>query len=366
MAEKRTRKQKLKIILKIINVVVVVGLGIFLVYYLLNQIESQSIKEAISEIYKAFLNIYKPTMALALTLMFFNGFLRGYRNQILIGSDRIRLLDLFFVSHTRNAFNMVLPARTGELSYVYVLKKKFKFPIEIGVSTLAVGLVFDLVIVFSLIVISIIIVGINRYAVSSTAVIIIAFALLAISLLMLFFLSKIIGILIRGIEIIFRKTGWGEYKVPSYIYEKLVGVNKNIEIIQKRKIYGRVYLVSIIIRLIKFSIYYLMIHSLMQPMGYSFADLNYWVIFLATAAAEISAVLPTHALAGLGTYEFAFVAVITMLGFSEGVAIKVGFNYHIINLVFTVIFGIFSIIILAMPFYKIREIKDINEDTNNR
>ncbi|MFO7929038.1 MAG: lysylphosphatidylglycerol synthase transmembrane domain-containing protein [Candidatus Humimicrobiaceae bacterium] len=359
MAEKRTRKQKLKIIFRIINVVVVVGFGIFLVYYLLNKVEIDSIKEA-------FLNMYKPTMVLGLTMMFFDGFLRGYRKKILIGSERIRITDLFFVAHIRNAFNMVLPARTGELSYVYVLKKKFKFPIEIGVSTLAVALVFDLVIVFSLIVIAIIIVGINRYAVSSTAVIGVAVALLAISLLILFFLSKIIGAVIRVLEIIFKKTGWNRNKVINYIYQKLAGINENIKIIQKRRIYGRVYFTSIFIRVVKFSIYYFLIHSLMQPMGYSFADLNYWVIFLATAAAEISAVLPTHALAGLGTYEFAFVAVLTMLGFSERIAIIVGFNYHIINLVFTVILGILSIIILAMPFYKIREIKAAHEDTGNR
>ena len=39
-------------------------------------------------------------------------------------------------------------------------------------------------------------------------------------------------------------------------------------------------------------------------MGFSFTDLSYWVIFLATVAAEISAVLPTHAPAGFGTYEY--------------------------------------------------------------
>jgi hypothetical protein len=40
--------------------------------------------------------------------------------------------------------------------------------------------------------------------------------------------------------------------------------------------------------------------------GTASLDLDYWVILLATIAAEISAVLPTHALAGFGTYEGAF------------------------------------------------------------
>ncbi len=344
----RSKKKKLKLILKIINIVVVVGFGIFLVWYLLNQVETARIVEA-------FLNIYLPTMILGLSMMFFDGFLRGYRSKILIGSERIRLIDLFFVSHIRNAFNMVLPARTGELSYVYVLKKKFQFPIGIGASTLAIALIFDLVIVFSLIIISVILVGIGRYAVSSTIVMVIAAVLLAASLGLLFYLSKVVGLAIKVINWILIKTDWQKNKVINYIYTKLIETNQNIEIIRARKIYGRVYLLSVTIRIVKFSIYYFMIHALMQPMGYGFAQLNYWVIFLATAAAEISAVLPTHALAGLGTYEFAFVAVFTMLGFREDIAIIVGFNYHIINLVFTVILGILSTIILAMPFYRIRK-----------
>lgn len=336
------------VILRIINVIIVVGFGIFLVYYLLNKVDIKTIKDA-------FLNIYKPTMVLGLSIMFLDGFLRGYRSKILIGSGRIRLIDLFFVSHIRNAFNMVLPARTGELSYIYVLQRKFKFPVEIGVSTLVVALVFDQVIVFSLIIISIIIVGINKYSVSSTTVIFIALALLAVSLMILFFLSKIIDIIIKVLQWIFNRTRWTRFRIINYLYKKLVDINENIKIIQKRKIYTKVYFLSIVIRIVKFSIYYFMIHSLMKPMGYGFPDLNYWVILLATAAAELSAVLPTHALAGLGTYEFAFVWVFVMLGFSESIAIPVGFNYHIINLVFTVLVGILSILIIVMPFYKIRQ-----------
>ena len=99
----------------------------------------------------------------------------------------------------------------------------------------------------------------------------------------------------------------------------------------------------------------MLIHAVLKPMGYGFGDLNYWVIFLATAAAEISAVLPIHALAGFGTYEAAFALTFVMLGFSEKISIIVGFNYHIINLLFTVALGLIAMAILSMPFYRVRE-----------
>jgi len=143
-------------------------------------------------------------------------------------------------------------------------------------------------------------------------------------------------------------------KIFMYVFKKLIDTNKNIEIIQRRRIYWKVYLASVATRVLKFTSYYFLIHATLKPMGFSFSDLSYWVIFLATVAAEMSAVLPTHALAGLGTYEFAFVAVFVVLGFTPQIATIVGFNYHIINLLFTIAWGIIATIIVVLPFYKAR------------
>jgi uncharacterized protein (TIRG00374 family) len=337
-------------ILRIINIVFVVGLGVFLVYYLLNQIDIEDIKSA-------FINIYTPSLIIGLILIFSIDFFRAYRAKILIGSGRIRIVDMFLVSLIRNGFNMVLPARTGELSYIYVLKRKFKFPVEIGISTLMIALVFDLVIVFSMIVISIIIVGINKYAVSSTSVILIAVALLISSLLVLFYLSKFVGLFIKIFDRILSKYRVSKSKVIQNIYKKLVETNKNIELIKKRGIYWKVYLISVPSRILKYAAYYFLIHAVLKPMGFGFNDLSYWVIILATAAAEISAVLPTHSLAGLGTYQGVFALAFIMLGFGKEISIIVGFSYHIINLIFTITWCLIAMVILSLPVYRIKEQK---------
>ena len=308
-----------------------------------------------ADVIKAFLGIYKPSLIIGLILMFSIDYFKAYRSKILIGSDRIGIGDMFVVSLIRNAFNMILPARTGELSYVYVLKRKFRFPVEIGVSTLMVALIFDTVVVFLMIVISIIIVGINRFAISSTSVILIAVGLFIVALLILVFLYKIIRFFTRIFNWINSKTRIGKNKAVQYIYKKLVDTNENIKIIQKRKIYWKVFLASIATRVLKFTSYYFLIHAVLKPMGYEFGDLSYWIIFLATVAAEISAVLPTHALAGFGTYEGAFALAFVALGFSSEISIIVGFNYHIINLIFTVTLGIIAMIVLSLPFYRVRE-----------
>ncbi len=339
------QKSKKQLVFRIVNIVIVVGFGAFLVYYLLNQVD-------IADIKSAFLGMYRPTLIAALAIMLLSNLFRAYRKNILVGSDRISMGDMFLVTMIRNAFNMVLPARTGELSYIYVLTSRFHFPLEIGVSTLMVVLIFDLVIVFSIILISIIIVGINTYSISSASVILISVALLSVSLIVLFFLSNIIDMIL----IVYRKL-LEKFKVkegrPIYrIYSKVLDINNNLKIIRGRRIYWKVYLSSIVTRLLKFTSYYLIIHAILSPMGYSFSDLNYWVILLATIAAEISAVLPTHALAGFGTYQGAFALAFVILGFSEEISIIVGFSYHLVVLLFTVALGIIAMIIISMPFYR--------------
>jgi len=344
------KSNKKRFIFRIINIVVVVGFGAFLVYYLLGKISIGQIKDAI-------VGVYKPALMVALAVMFVSIFLRAYRKKILVGSERISMTDMFLVVLVRNAFNMVLPARTGELSYVYVLQRKFKFPLEVGISTLAIVLIFDLVIVFSLIVISIIVVLINKFSGSYLAVVFIALVLLIILVLVLLYFSKVVGFIIIIIEKILRRYRIGKNRAVQVIYKKLIDINKNIEIIQERRIYWKVSLSSIVIRILKFVSYYILIYAILRPEGYTFKDLNFWIIFLAVEAAEISAVLPTHALAGFGTYEGAFLLILGIFGFTTtGItSTAVAFGYHTITLSFIVILGIIAMIILSMPFYKVKE-----------
>lgn len=346
-------KNKKSLILRIINILVVVGFGIFLVIFLLRGIKLTDIKNAI-------LNCYKPSLISAFIIIIISDLFRAYRKQLLVGLDKIRFFDMFLIALIRNAFTMVLPARTGEISYIYVLTRKFKFPVEVGISTLALVMVFDLAIVFSLIVIGVIIVwitfGFGNLAISSWQIILIAFILLIISLLLLFYLSAVIRLILKFFNKLILKTKIGKNKAINYIYKKLQDINFSIDEIKKRKIYGKVYFYSVICRVLKFVAYYMVIHAVLKPMGYGFSSLNFWVIFLATVVAEISAVLPTHALAGFGTYEGAFALAFVALGFPLELSKIVGFSYHILTLSFSVSLGLISIIIISLPFYKIKKI----------
>ena len=346
--QKKSRKWR-SLLFRILNIVIVVGFGIFLVIFLLRQVSFEEIKNAI-------VNIYKPSIIAAISIIFISDLFRAYRTQLLVGTGNIRFFDMFLTALIRNAFVMVLPARTGELSYVYVLTRKFRFPVEIGISTMVLIMVFDLAIVFTLIVVSIVIVwltmGFGSFSFSSWPVILIASVLLVASMLLLFYLSPVIRFFIRLIDRHIMNKRAGKSRVVSFIFHKLCDINTSIDIIKQRKVYGKVYFYSVICRVLKFLAYYMAVHAVLKPMGYGFSNLSFWVIFLATVVAEISAVLPTHALAGFGTYEGAFALAFIALGFSSEIAITVGFSYHLIMLSFSVILGIISMVIISLPFYR--------------
>lgn len=351
----RSLKNKRSLFLRILNIVVVVGFGLFLVTFLLRQISFEEIRNAI-------INIYRPSIIVAILIVLVSDLFRAYRTQLLVGTGNIRFIDMFLTALIRNAFVMVLPARTGELSYVYVLTKKFKFPVEIGISTMVLIMVFDLAIVFTLIIVSIIAVwltkGFGSFSFSSWPVILIASVFLVSSMLLLFYLSPIIRFFIRIMEKYLMNKKIGKNKFISFIFRKLCDINSSINIIKQRKVYGKVFFYSVVCRVLKFLAYYMAIHAVLKPMGYGFSNLSFWVIFLATVVAEISAVLPTHALGGFGTYEGAFALAFIALGFSSNIAITVGFSYHLIMLSFSIILGVISIIIISLPFYRIKNLRN--------
>jgi uncharacterized membrane protein YbhN (UPF0104 family) len=86
--------------------------------------------------------------------------------------------------------------------------------------------------------------------------------------------------------------------------------------------------------------------SLLISQGFSLATLGFWKVFLGTAGAELSATLPTHAIAGLGTYAASWTVAFTLLGFPLELAIISGFSFHIIKLTYNILLGLLAMGVL--------------------
>jgi uncharacterized membrane protein YbhN (UPF0104 family) len=115
---------------------------------------------------------------------------------------------------------------------------------------------------------------------------------------------------------------------------------------------GKVFWVSVGVRLFKFSSYYVLLHAVLVSHGFTIATLNPFVVFLGIAGAEFSGNLPIHAFAGFGTYEAAWTLGFTQLGFTKEIAILSGFATHLLSQVHDYSLGLAALLWVMRPGYR--------------
>jgi len=112
-------------------------LTIILVALLLTQVSSDTIISIISHI--------NPVYLLAGFMLYASSyFFRAWRFHLLLNRE-VSIKDLFNIVCVHNATNNLLPARTGELSYIYLLKKINNKTVGDGIATLVVSRIFDFI-----------------------------------------------------------------------------------------------------------------------------------------------------------------------------------------------------------------------------
>jgi len=323
-------------------------LSIFLVWYLLSHIELEAL-------FKTFQNLYLSTLSVYVLLALGGVLARSYRYYILISSPKITMKELVLVTLVRNLFVDLLPARIGSLSYVYLLNKRFGFPFEIAASTFLVAFIFDFIVVFPLLFLAIIMVSTNLIPFMSFSFIIISVFVFGFLVAFLFYLSHLITIFVNLIMWCSQRLGIENNSRLKVLREKLLLTAKDIETIKTRKIYGKVFFTSLAVRIFKYGSLYFLLHSVLVHLNFAITDLNFWKVILGILGAEFSALLPIHGVAGLGSWEAAWVLTFKLLGFFDPqVAIVSGFSVHIITQIFEYFLGILSIIILYLPHKKFK------------
>ena len=76
-------------------------------------------------------------------------FLRALRFHFLLNKE-VSFKDLFDITCVHNMMNNLLPARTGELSYIYLLKTGQNKTTGEGLATLIIARIFDFIIISNL------------------------------------------------------------------------------------------------------------------------------------------------------------------------------------------------------------------------
>jgi len=303
------------------------------------------------DITKSFSNIYLKSLLISFSISAVSVFVRAIRWKLLIGPQSPIIFNLFLFTWARAVLEETVPARLGALSHIYFLNRRFKFPIEIGLSTMIVAMFFDFITITPLIILSLLLVGTNIPFLPVNIVLIVV-VITIILIIILLNLTRIINLGLILYNWFVKKISINEKKFVIKAGEKLKLTNDSIVKIRNSRVYVPVFLITLVIRVLKFTAYYFLLHSVVAFHGYAYKDLNFLKVFLSTSAAEFSALLPTHTFMGFGTYESFFAGALILLKvFSKKLAILAAFNFHIISLVYTIVLGFVCMIIMMAPIY---------------
>ena len=247
---------------------------------------------------------------------------------------------VFGITLVRNLLVDLLPARLGELSYVYLVTTKGRRPVEEGVATMAVAFLLDLVALSPLVLAALLIVGggslIPVWIAWTVSGLLAGGGIVAVALA---------GPLARILSGRLDKAGAAGWRAAAAT--RLRTLSASLDRAKRQGVLLPAMFLSLVVRLCKYGSAYCLVLSLMVPLGYSMAELGVLRIFLGSIAAEVAASLPIHGLAGFGTYEAAWTLTLEELGYPRDHAVISGLLAHAITQGIEYVFGGAAIVWLS-------------------
>ena len=269
------------------------------------------------------------------------------RFSMLMHSQKIGLWNLFSIITIHNFYNRLLPLKTGEISYVYMLKHQHGLPAAEGAATLIIARIFDYVTVSFMFVISSLLL-INKTPPYVATVTIIISVLLLVSVAFLFSIATIGLRVLNLTEKIFAKVGLNRFSVTSLILNKIRELVDSFQTISQAKTYLNTFLLSLSIWGCMFFMHY----WLLKGMGLHIDVLK---VIIGSTFCIFTNILPLHGIAGLGTYETGWTIGYLMVGFNQEVAISSAFIAHMFFLFTGVTYGFIGFVIYQLQTRKHRK-----------
>jgi len=260
-------------------------------------------------------------------------FFRALRFYILLNQE-VGIKDFFNIVCIHNMVNSLLPARTGELSYVYLLKKRHNKTAGTGAATLITARLFDMIAILMLFFISTLFVSILLdITVEARWITVTLMVGIMLVLLTIIYRGPAFVISLRKIA---NRLGMDKVSFIDYILRK---IDETIECFggMHRGTFIWSALVSIALWIALYSVNY----TLIIAMG---IDMTFWIVLFASTFALVTTILPVQGIGGFGTIESGWAIGFISAGLSKEVAISSGFVVHIITILYVLILGGYTLV----------------------
>ncbi|MBN2367897.1 flippase-like domain-containing protein [Candidatus Woesearchaeota archaeon] len=290
-------------------------LTVLLVYLLLTQIN-------ISDLTKILNNMPLQTLATALGFYGVAYIFRTFRFWILL-EKKIKFNRLFNIVCIHNFFNGLLPMRTGELSFVYLVSKE-GFKKTQGVAAVFIARFFDFIVIFFLFGLTTTISGAydNIFLIAG----IMSLIFIAVGLMMISLGNKYLSL--------FKRRKLLKYKIYAYIIEKVDDTLGHLKIMNFKKL--PIFISSLMIWISN----YIMSYIIINAMGVNIEAYKAVIVFSFTS---IVSGLPINGILGFGTQEASWSVAFLFFGVAKEIAISSAFGFHLINILYFFLFGILGL-----------------------
>lgn len=252
---------------------------------------------------------------------------------------------LFLAVLVRGLCVDLLPARTGELVYLYLLRVKLGVELGAATASFALAFLFDLMALAPLLVIALLIVGMGR----TFSPILLGGAGVALLLLAMLALRLLPATLRMG----FRACAFLPDRVAAlrrWTRRFLAATHRQLRRARSHGIDAPLFGLSLGVRLLKYAGLYVLLLAMLHPQGYTLHSLPFPKVFLGLCAAEMAASLPISGFAGFGAYEGAWAGVFILLGFPTSMAKATSLSHHLFTQLYGSLIGIASTLaLLALP-----------------
>ena len=309
---------------RFLQIAIPLGLGIVLIWYVYQSFTIEQIEETKSYFSEANYGF----VVLSVILSFLSHLSRAYRWNFMLEpmGYKPKLANNFMAISVAYLMNLLIP-RSGEVSRAIILDKYEKVPFQKGFGTIISERVVDLIflLIFTIVALSLkfdILFKFVSESIPRSSLYIVVIGLIAI------------GIVIP-LYIVFSKS-----KINKKIKNFIFGLKEGIFSIIKMRKKGEFIFQSFVIWVLYLLSFYAALQSLPETSVLSFGTV---IISFVVGSFTIA-----FTNSGFGTYPAAMAAILSVFGVLKTVGIAFGWIVWISNIIYIVLFGIISLVILPL------------------
>lgn len=305
-----------------LRTLILLVLAITLILFLFSRIDLKQMTTALKQA-----NVSLVLLSAFIYLL--SNFFKSIRFSIMLHGNGISLSKMFAISSYQNFFNQIMPARTGELTFLYYTKTMANVRVSASLHTLLVSRMMDLVVVCIFFILSLI-----MYSDKSLppVLMIAAVGLGAVSLLFVFKLSWFVMLGKKIFDLLVRILKIGEKSFVVSINEKVDVLLEDFTDIKMKKRMPLVALSSLFVWLCLYAFSY----TTVLAFGVAIEPL---AAVVGSTGAVLTNVLPINSFGSFGTMEAGWTGGFLFVGMSMQDAVTTGFGYHLINFFAAMVFA---------------------------